>query len=199
MAITTRIELQQAVQNYTHRGDLVTQIPGFIDLATKRLGRDLRSAANEKVIDFAVVSNPQQLPIDYAQIRSLVYPGANGNVWISATPMKMAANAQQLPQSGQPMYYSIASKQITITPSALGAYKLDYWCEPAALAIDSDTNQVLIDYPDLYLYATLAEAFFYIQDGDLHKASKDQYREELRMINIQTEQSNAGSAPAMRA
>ena len=196
--IATKTELVNAVASYTHRNDLLSIIPQFIDIVTKRLGRELQSQANEKTIDFVMTQNPEFLPTDYAVIRKLVYPAAAGDVFITPMPMRYVSNISGQSSNGQPMYYNVTAKMITVLPTALSTYSLTYYAEPTALIADSDTNDVLLAYPDLYLYAALSEAFFYIQDGEMGQASKAKYKEELRAINLVNTQSQAGAVPAMR-
>ena len=189
-------ELANAIAAYMHRDDLATQIDAiFIPFATKRIGRDLRSQSNNFVIDFDITQNTQELPSNFVDIRALQAPTNNGfRLLRSGTLHEMSEYSRA--NSGHAAYYQINAKTISLAPRQLGTFKLDYFAEPAALVADQDTNSVLLDYPYLYLYAALVEAFFYTQEPAGHEKALAQYVGEIEKINKQSASARGGSMPA---
>ena len=68
-----RDDLVAQVESYAKRTDLTGDIlSSFLPLAEARIGRDLKSAENETIVELPAVSdNPFDLPEDYGQIRAL--------------------------------------------------------------------------------------------------------------------------------
>lgn len=197
MSYDTRLDLANNVAGYLHRTDITSQILDFITLATKRIGRELRSSENEVSAVFTMVTNPQGLPADFRSLREIYYQSNGGNTELRATSLQELAR-NSFPPGGKPRFYSIQGTVLKTAPTSLMDYQILYFAEPAALVNDTDTNSVLQVYPDLYLYATLMEAYFYTQDGDLFSAAQQTYRAQLKQINIVSESARVGAAPAMR-
>ncbi len=187
--------LAQTIAGYMHREDLGQQISSiFIPFATQRIGRDLRSQANNAVIDFEMTANPETLPINFADIRSLSIDDNHGQRLIrSGTLNEMA---QYSNAGGRAIYYQINADMLSVSPAQLGTYKLDYFAYPEPLLTDESTNAVLSAYPYLYLYAALVEGFFYTQEPGGHDKAMAQYLSEIEKINKQSASVRGGSMPA---
>jgi hypothetical protein len=196
MAITDRASLAAAVAEYLHRTDLTVQIVGFIDLATKRLGRDLRSQENETVAVYDLLTNPQILPADFAAIRDLSYSSGSGIARVRSGSLQQMADYSGSRAGGRPGFYKIRGRMLEVAPTRLGEYNLDYFTNPADLITDISTNSVLAAYPYLYLYATLYEAFFFTQEGQGLANAKATYESEVKQINNQASASMMGSNAA---
>jgi len=187
--------LAQTIAGYMHREDLEAQINSiFIPFATQRIGRDLRSQANNLVIDFDMTTNPETLPINFVAIRALTVNDSNGKRLIkSGTLSEMSQFSQG---SGRSVFYQINADMLSVAPTQLATYQLDYFAYPDALLTDESTNAVLSAYPYLYLYAALVEGFFYTQEPGGHDKAMAQYLNEIEKINKQSASARGGSMPA---
>jgi len=181
-----------------HRTDLSDQIPGFIDLATSRLARDLRSSFNEKMIDpYSVSANPQTLPADFRGIRSLAVntdSGAASLRYVGSHELNRYAN-----NDGEPQVYSIRGRELWVRPYQARDYQLNYYSAPEALSAETSSNDILLEYPYLYLYASLIEANIYVQDEANAARMASIYTEELERVNDESKKARTGDAPAMRS
>ncbi len=192
-----RGELEALAASYMHRTDLAGNIPGFISLATARLARDLRSVFNETFEEISVAADPTPLPDDFRAMRSIAQNTNGGSTslrYVGAHEITKYRN-----NDGQAMVYTIRGREMQIRPYQAGTYTVDYYNAPAALTTTADTNDVLENYPYLYLYATLIEGYIFIQDESMAASMLNIYSTELEAVNAESKKSRTGDAPAMRA
>ena len=189
-----RGELEALVANYMHRTDLATQIPGFIDLATQRLGRMLKSQVNEITVDFQPTENPSLLPADFRGMRSVYSLEDRGPV---ALQSQSISRITRFRDSGSPAAYNVQGKSIRIAPFRAGTYELHYFAEPGELSGPTSENAVLDEYPYLYLYASLVEANIFVKDPDQAQAMLQIFSSEVFEVNAMSGAARAGDAPQM--
>lgn len=191
-----RSDLEARIASYLHRNDLSAQIPGFIELATVRLARDLRSMFNEVYLDpFTVNADPMPLPQDFRNIRSLAVKADRG----PATLRSVGSHGLNRygNNGGEPLVYTIRGRDLHIRPYQARDYILNYYAAPAELTSGTSENDVLTNYPYLYLYASLVEAYVFIQDTEREQAMIVTYTSELELVNREAKLSRTGDAPAM--
>lgn len=192
--ITDKGSLKAAIANYMHRTNLDDQMDGWIDIATKRIGRDLRSMANQIILDpFEVTVQLNELPTGYQALKELSYTFGGRRVQV----LSGSANVMSafVPESSMPKRYKVHGNQIEIKPFSAREYRLIYWESPDPLLEDGDTNAVLDEYSYLYLYAALIEANFYVQNAAARQLSLDTYTGEVEEINRRNASSDAGGSP----
>lgn len=162
-------ELKTQIANWLNRSDLTSQIPTFIEIASGRINRSCKVRAFVARSRASMTAGQQylQLPEDYL--------GARNIQWQSSPPralkyLPLAAMDEKRFEindtSGIPEYYSVFSDVIEIlpTPSADGTIEIIYQQRPGSLSIDTDTNYILTNAPDVYLYGALSEAHRYLGD-----------------------------------
>ncbi len=191
-------ELKQSVVDYLHRADLADQVPLFVELAHSRIMRDLRAPAMVQDQTFSVTANPMQLPADLLDIRELSY--TNGSSRYTLTSVGRAALARTTAAiGGLPSQYSLVGGTVEIQPETLGDYRLIYWKRLPFFADDTDTNEILEDYPYLYLYGALIEANSYIMDAEQRIKAIEFYQTEIAEVNAETTATRFGEAPQIGA
>ena len=193
----TKQELEILIANYIHRDDLTSDIPGFIDLATQRIGRDLRSAENETILDpFTPLTQIADLPADFRNIKDISWITGAARIVLKASSPRAMSRFQQT--GNAPAFYRVIGKQIEITPFQSKDFQLIYFNAPAALVNDLDTNAILEAYPSLYLYASLIEAYFFTQDAGGHTLATQTYTSEVDVENNRTKSADAGDRPSIQ-
>ena len=188
-------ELADLVVDYAHRPDLLERTQSiFIPFASARIGRDLRSMSNEAVVslDAEVLGDPMPLPDDFGSIRSLYFDGQNG-------PHRLRSRDEaQITRQGKtgaiPRFYNIRDNAITTRPFVASLHPLSYHTVPV-LDEANPENDVLTNYPYLYLYASLVELQVFVQDDDQRARAVQTYSEEIRIVNRQVARARA-DAPA---
>jgi hypothetical protein len=185
-AITTAGTLIAAITTLLRRDDLETEYPLFIQLAERRIARDLQSRA-----DHAVVAS-QSLPANAVSftlpvtIKSLI-DVTEGNKPLSIVDLNKINNFKKYGNSAYgETYGAIFAREFYVYPvsAAIRTFALYY---TQRMALDStilgSTNTVLNDYPELYLYACLFEIAESTKDlTDAAKYEK-RYMEALAMAS----------------
>lgn len=196
-------ELQTTIKAYTHRRDLDAVIPTFIELAESRISTALRSLENEELALLSMTSNPFPLPADYAEASAVTAQADRGPRALErVTPTRMARmQSIGANMDGAPRYFTVAAGQITVWPFVTNPTELDitYWTQLAALVLDPDTNAILTRWPQLYLYASLVEAYVYIADTDRRDEALTIFTSEIDFINGTGGGAKWGVAPSVQA
>ena len=166
--LTTYSGLQAAVTDWLGRDDLTEQIPIFIQLAEKRMNRELRLRVMEQTATAALPAGVHIVELPERRIDGdwKVFMEMRDLAWSS--PDKLVRNLKYTPPddyvvltqpSGIPGQYTIISNRLYLlpTPAWEGELRLTYYGEIPPLSDIQYTNNVLQMFPDLYLYATLVE------------------------------------------
>ena len=188
-------ELAELIVDYGHAPQLLERAQGvFIPFASLRLGRDLRSSANEAlaVLDGDTLGDPMPVPDDFGSIRSITpQQGSNPR----ALRAKDEVTITHVPTSGdRALAYMIRNRAITVRPFRAIDYDLSYHTVPV-LDEQNPNNEVLTSYPMVYLYAGLLELQVYRQDEKQRAIALQTYLDEVRLINRQQSRARQ-NAPA---
>ena len=167
MPFTTFAEMKTEVENWLNRSDLTTQIDEFITLAEARINRDFIKKRIRKMsttADLTVDAQSVALPSDFLQIRRLYLNTSPVRHLEYVTP-DVFWKAWAGSSTGKPKVYTIEGTNILFGPTPDDSYtgKLLYYQKIPSLA-SNDTNWVLVDAPDIYLYASLISAEPYIMN-----------------------------------
>jgi hypothetical protein len=157
--------LQSVVATYLQRANLATQIPLFIQLAEVRLGNLLKTFPQQVTLPYSLVpaqgTNMIALPSDFGALIRATY----NNV-----PLKFISPEQI--DINQTMHHSheftIIGSNFFLQTLVDGSSTLTlyYFQALQGLSDSNESNWLLEDYPNIYLYATLLEASPYIIDDE---------------------------------
>lgn len=153
MAIIDYSSLQSAVASYLHRNDLTAVIPDFISLAEARLNRRLRIRAMENRATGTASGGLIALPTGYREARSLHVASGGGYRRIDYVTPERAALYES---SGSATAFTIVGSSIELLPAQDADYALVYY--KALDPLSAGQNWLILNAPDVYLYATLLEA-----------------------------------------
>lgn len=167
MALTTYDDLKTAVADWLERSDLAGRAGDFITLAEARMNRELLLAVMESEVGLTASPGARSLDLPADCREALGLWREDGP---ERRPMRYRA-AGLLPWNdvrGRPDYWSLEARAIV----------LDRPCDQEigfvlrqvgrlALSAETPTNAVLVEHPDLYLFAALAEACPYLRDGEM--------------------------------
>lgn len=196
MAITTYTELKSAISDFLNRDDLDTVIPTFIDLAEARLNREVRHWRME---DRAVATLDAQytaLPTNFLEpIRMSLTSGDTSTMEVVGVQEMSDLRARALNTSGKPRYYTILDQSIEVYPSPDGEYSLEMvYFETLPALSTSDTNWLLTNYPDAYLYGALLHSAPYLQDDARMQVWDALYQTAVSAINLDGERAKTGGS-----
>jgi hypothetical protein len=193
MAIGTYSELQTAVASWLVRRDLTARIPEFITLAESRLNRVLRTRRGEVTQTTTAPSGARQisLPAAYSEALNvwLVYPGSSERTELRfVDPARLTVSTI----SGCPAAWTIDGSNLAFERPCDQDYEIAIRAlEKFALSDAAPTNALLTDYPDAYLYATLAEAGPALRDADTAAAYEGKLSRAIAEINAKDARSRS--------
>ena len=161
----TFAELQANVQSAMGRSD----VPSFVyTLTTAGLNSDadLRLLEMQAETTLTATSETVTLPADFLSVES-AYISSGGRRW-RLIPSTETAQAVGHDGSGEPYFYAVHNGELTLMPVPDTEYTitLRYYARLANLVAPSDTNAVLVAYPQLYLYQALIHAALWAQDDE---------------------------------
>lgn len=174
----TYAQLFTMVQEYTHRTDLTQSLMDYmLELVAARIGRDLKSVANEFKATLTLVDNLAPLPDDCREVRYLI----DGDNYID-----YVVPSQEI----YGINYTIIDGQVNYKSNEA---VIDYWGVPPI----SDT-QALDRHPSIYLYAMISEVGRFLNDSSIIDVAEQQYTVELKATNKSESQARTGNNPVMR-
>ena len=161
MAINTYSTLQTAVANWLDRDDLTDRITEFIALSEATFNRVLRLRAMETTVADATPSGSKEdaLPTGYLQMRE-IHLTTTPVVSLAYITPEIMYRIRAGSTSGKPNSYTIVGDNILFgpTPDGVYDYSMTYYKSFDALADGTQTNWLILNAPDLYLYGTLLQA-----------------------------------------
>ena len=188
MALDTYSNLKTTIANYLNRSDLTAYLADFISLTEARLNRELR--VREMVnIDTSIttVSGTQSysLPTGFIEATSIIYQSDPYRTlrFISNSDFYNKYNTSQT--SGLPTYFSIVGTNILlgVAPDSAKTLQINYYKKITSLSDSNTTNDILTNYPDLYLYGALAESAPFLMQDERLNTWATLYKEALDKAN----------------
>lgn len=171
MAISTYSELKTAVADWLHRSDLTSQVSTFVSLCEAKIARDLRCRAMEESATGTLSATTLAIPSGFLEVRRVIL---NDIVQEYVLP---SVWYQMREETGQ--RYTILGTDFVFQSSSY-TYQIDYYKAFTAFSSNSDTNWLLTNNPDVYLFGTLAEAATFIgKDPSMFQA---RYQDALQRV-----------------
>lgn len=175
MGIATYAELKEAVYGWLLRdsaNDLVItndRVEDYIAMCESELTRELKIRdleGEDDTLATALGVSTVALPADFRQMINLEFDD-------SPKPLEYVSEAMLTKlhprgEQGRPRHYTIQGSNIRFAPipDAVRGLYLRYYKKIPALSDSNTTNDILTDYPDVYLYGTLKQALLNINDTD---------------------------------
>jgi hypothetical protein len=152
-------ELKTEVADYLHRTDLVAKIPTFIALAEASMFRELDVSALESSAAGVTIGEYAALPADFGSMSKITVL-ENGR---EVTLDYKAGTLDEVVVT--PTGYTIELNQIRLWGAGTGqAFTIYYKATLLPLSATVDTNWLLANAFDLYLYASALEGAKYVKD-----------------------------------
>lgn len=182
-------ELKTLLKGYLHRADLTDMIPIFITLAQARLNKEVKHVCMDvsTVIAARASNSSITLPTGFLHMVMLKAPYGSGY-----TPLEQQT-AEQLAAAGglyetpsTPLYYNIinlTTAELLPAPSEDMTLRCIYRKGAVAFVADTDTDVILTNFPNAYLYASLLEATPYIQSDKRLATWGGMYQDEITKIS----------------
>lgn len=166
MSITTYGGLKTAITDWINWDDMDGQISTFIALAEARINREVRHWKMDATATLSVSTQYTALPADFMDVKRVSVTDTQDPLRLVSVhdlqDMRDAANNQ----AGAPYVYAISNGQLEVfpTPDTATDVTLHYVARIAAFSADGDTNWLLTEHPDVYLYGSLMQAAPYLAE-----------------------------------
>lgn len=170
MGLANYTELKASVANYLNRNDLGSVIPDFITLVENRLNRDIRARVN--MVRATTTTTGGQayynLPSDMIELRNVTYDATSNSYALSYLSPESLSREYGTYSNGFPRAYTNLGKNIKLAPTPDAAYTIhiDYFQKLTPLSDSNLTNNILTEFPSLYLYGSCMEGAIYLDDND---------------------------------
>ena len=186
--ITNYTTLKSSIESWSHRSDLTSVLDDFIALAEQRLDTDLQVRELEATATGNLSGATLALPADFSKFRRFTI-----NTTTKYSPENIGADglrSRYSSSNGLPKYFAIIGTNIEFdrTPDSTYSYTLDYWKEVPALTAIAPTNDILTEYPGVYLFACLMEAAAYTKSDSDMERYEVKYQQYLGLANSRSYQ-----------
>lgn len=195
MSISSYSELQTAVADWIHEDSLTTIIPDFIALAEKRIEREVRCSHNESALSVAMVSGVATLPTDYLELKYAYLDLTPVRVLERTTPRKIYERYPNRSTTGIPHLIATDAGQFIFgcQPASDYTVKGTYYAKLTSVA--TSWNDLATNYPDLYLFAALAETAPYMNDDARVQLWEMKYQKILSDLKAKEKRESLSGSP----
>jgi hypothetical protein len=187
MALTTYGGLKTSIASFYNRTDLTDAIPDFVVLAESLIRKKVEARAMETTATGTLTGETLAHPTDMLTPRVLSVGGA---------PLKYVSPEQydhlQINTVTGGKYTSIGSDFHILGGSSGDEYVLIYDGVFTALADDADTNFVLTNAPEVYLWAALHYAAIYMKDMNAAMGYMAAFEAAVSLLNTQEKKAKTG-------
>jgi len=207
--MTTRNELLADIDAWIARAGLSTdQDAGtFLRLAEAKITRRIRVRAQETTTTLIASSRNTALPSDFLAMRSLSLDSTMDRTLEYLPPERIREAPIWNNQGGgltdnTAQAYTIEGTNIVLAPapSALAPVTLDivYFAKFSPLVNSNDTNWLLINNYDIYLFALLFEVATYLQDVELAGGYIDRFETGVTELERSERRARVGGSALIR-
>ena len=192
--MTTYATLKSDIAGWLLRDDLTAAIPSFVRLAEASIRRDLRIRQMLRTYTLTLSAQSQALPEDFMELERIVLDSTTSSLSY-LPPSALFANSAYT-ESGDPQYYTIEGDYLITAPDATGSdVMLCYYKAYSSLTNDSDTNWLLTNAYDVYLYGSLSHAAPYIKEDGRVQLWNAGYSEAIAKLNKMERRSAFAGSP----
>jgi len=186
MSLTTYAGMQAAIADWLSRSDLSISIPYFISLAEIRFNRDLRLNAQDSTNSGTLSGGSIAIPDDLVDLKRITITRNGESHDLRYVSPEDFDNYS--PKTGYPFVYTSFTNNYQVAPGPDSNYPftLFYSARFPALAT-AGTNWLLVNAPDVYLYASLLEAAPFLRDDGRIMMWQQAYQSSVAKLREQDE------------
>jgi hypothetical protein len=201
MALDTYDNLVKEIIDWSHRDDLGTKIDDFIDMAEVAMYSNDQQPLRVRSMETITTASTDDsvylaLPDDYEYARSvrLVVDDNNGEL--------MFKSPEQLKRkvgTGRPRFYTVVGGQFEFEriPDQVYTVEVQYFKKATPLSTINQTNEILTQHPQIYLFGALTEVFAYAQDEQQEAKYFAKFINAIKGANKADKKARFGPSPSM--
>ena len=167
MTITNFGTLKTAIADTLNRDDLTSVIPSFVRLAEAQFNRKIRSHRQITRGSLTIDGQFEALPADWLETIRITMDANPIRVLTQMSMDDLTRYRTATDNSTDaPVYFAHNGTDIELfpTPSTSFTSEITYYAKITSLSADGDTNWLLTNHPDLYLYGALVHTAPYLKD-----------------------------------
>lgn len=196
MALATYGDLKTAIANQLARSDLTTAIVDFVALAEADIRRDVRIQDMETLATGTLTGETLAFPARFVSARRLAVAG---DVYTFETPEVYQVESDA-GNTSLKIYTIIGTNFYILGWTSGAAYSLIYMASFAAFSSNGDTNSLLTNHPDVYLYGACKHGAIYLKDDTDAAKYAGAYQAAVSRLNARDAQRRmSGSQLTVRA
>ena len=205
MALNTYSNLKDAIIDWSHREDVASKIDDFILIAEQEMYNNriepliVRAQETRATASTTIDSRYLALPTGFQSMRRLLIDDGTAN----ATQFVLTYDAPMIldkePGSGVPTSFTVTS-QIEFNRPTDKAYNVEmqYMAVPTALSPSNTTNDILTNFPSIYLAGSLWALYRWANDAQAAQGAYDDFISAIIGANKATKAGRYGPAPKMK-
>ena len=167
MSITNFGTLKTAIADTLDRQDLASVIPQFVSLAQAQFNRKIRSHRQITRGSLTIDAQFEALPADWLETIRITMDANPIRVLTQISMDDLTRYRTAIDNTTDaPVYFSHNGTDIELFPTPSTSYtgEITYYAKVTALSADGDTNWLLTNNPDVYLYGALVHTAPYLKD-----------------------------------
>lgn len=202
MAIDSYANLKAAIVRFNGSDDLAETIDDAIDIAESRMYANPAENLRLRSMEFRATASADTssrflaLPTGFLKMRRLQIETSNGNCDIRyMTPEQLNITGT----GGVPRFFTVTSQiEFERVPDTAYTVEMQYFARPTPIDDTNTTNDVLTNYPDIYLFGALWVVNQYSAEEEKAEYYYGKFIESIRGANLQDKRGRYGAAPVMR-
>ena len=201
MTITNFGTLKTAIADTLDRQDLTSAIPTFVSLAQAQFNRVIRSHRQITRGSLTIDGQFEALPADWLETIRITMDANPIRVLTQISMDDLTRYRTAIDNTTDaPVYFSHNGTDIELFPTPSTSYtgEITYYAKITALSADSDTNWLLTNNPDVYLYGALVHTAPYLKDDARVVLWAGLLAQALDQIEDETAAARFGSPLRMR-
>jgi hypothetical protein len=192
--------LKTGVQTWLNRPDLTSYIPDFIINAESRIfyggeapfqSPPLRIPAMQTVATGTISSSTISFPTRF--LEPIRIKATSGGVGWSLVYMAPERFSEATNSTSAPTVYTYLNNSIQTAGTGAADYTIDYYQAFASFVADADTNWLLTNAQNIYLYAALLEAAPFLGDDPKLSLWSSMFNSSINALNRATKYQGGGS------
>ena len=169
-------ELRSAISAHVNRNFTDAQLVLFVSLAEDEIRNDVRVRVQLNAATGTTTDNYIPAPLDLMEVRSLTM----GDTLMRYTEPGQFTDMVDAQARGA---YTILGDYIYVTEPVGTDYELVYWSAFERLAADIDTNWLLTNAANVYLFAGCKHAAVFMKDVESVQGYEALYRQAVSALN----------------
>lgn len=171
-------ELKEAVVSWLNRTTLTETCPIFVRLAETQIRRDVRTRVQETLYTGTSTTDTIAVPELFLDARRVII---GGKIKTYITPEEFQEYTQDT-RTGD--HYTIIGESFYVIGGALNqTYSILYWKGLVSFVNDPDTNWVLLNAPEVYLWWACREGAEFLKDFEAADRFGQKYQAALAALN----------------